>query len=157
AFSGSHQDAIKKGFTALRQRNDEVWEVPYLPIDPKDLGRSYEAVIRVNSQSGKGGVAFILKEDHGLDLPRGLQVEFSKVVQDCPDRRGRGAPSPELGPLFREPSPAEPVAESRTLPEGRSRRLEAMLADGRSIGGTGSGPVEAFVDALRRAGLADLA
>jgi isopropylmalate/homocitrate/citramalate synthase len=77
AFSGSHQDAIKKGFEALAKRNDEFWEVPYLPIDPKDLGRSYEAVIRVNSQSGKGGVAYLLKADHGLELPRALQVEFS--------------------------------------------------------------------------------
>ncbi|MGH7060969.1 MAG: 2-isopropylmalate synthase, partial [Stellaceae bacterium] len=82
AFSGSHQDAIKKGFEALAKRNDALWEVPYLPIDPKDLGRSYEAVIRVNSQSGKGGVAYVLKSDHGLDLPRGLQVEFSRVVQE---------------------------------------------------------------------------
>ncbi len=81
AFSGSHQDAIKKGFEALAKRNDGVWEVPYLPIDPKDLGRTYEAVIRVNSQSGKGGVAYLLKEDHGLDLPRNLQIEFSRIVQ----------------------------------------------------------------------------
>src|SRR5260221_7143032 len=88
AFSGSHQDAIKKGFDALQKRNDDLWEVPYLPIDPKDLGRSYEAVIRVNSQSGKGGVAFVLKADHGLDLPRGLQIEFSKVVQQVADRTG---------------------------------------------------------------------
>src|SRR6266403_239952 len=79
AFSGSHQDAIKKGFEALAGRNDTLWEVPYLPIDPKDLGRTYEAVIRVNSQSGKGGVAYVMKADHGLDLPRALQVEFSRV------------------------------------------------------------------------------
>jgi len=85
AFSGSHQDAIKKGFDALAKRNDPLWEVPYLPIDPKDLGRTYEAVIRVNSQSGKGGVAYVLKADHGLDLPRGLQIEFSKVVQEVAD------------------------------------------------------------------------
>ena len=78
AFSGSHQDAIKKGFEALEKRNDDLWEVPYLPIDPKDLGRTYEAVIRVNSQSGKGGVAYLLKADHGLDLPRALQIEFSR-------------------------------------------------------------------------------
>ena len=89
AFSGSHQDAIKKGFDALEKRNDDFWEVPYLPIDPKDLGRSYEAVIRVNSQSGKGGVAYILKADHGLDLPRGLQIEFSRIVQEVADRTGK--------------------------------------------------------------------
>src|SRR5204862_548285 len=89
AFSGSHQDAIKKGFEALAKRNDEFWEVPYLPIDPKDLGRTYEAVIRVNSQSGKGGVAYLLKADYGLDLPRGLQIEFSKRVQEMTDRTGK--------------------------------------------------------------------
>ena len=80
AFSGSHQDAIKKGFEALGKDYD-VWEVPYLPIDPHDVGRSYEAVIRVNSQSGKGGVAYIMKFEHGLDLPRRLQIEFSSVIQ----------------------------------------------------------------------------
>jgi len=157
AFSGSHQDAIKKGFEALKQRNDAFWEVPYLPIDPKDLGRSYEAVIRVNSQSGKGGVAFLLKEDHGLDLPRGLQIEFSKVVQDWTDRSGKEATSAEIWRLFSATYLAEPVAEYRTLPEGRRSRLEATLASGATIAGQGSGPVEAFVDALRRAGLADLA
>src|SRR5213082_4325288 len=93
AFSGSHQDAIKKGFDALQKRNDDLWEVPYLPIDPKDLGRSYEAVIRVNSQSGKGGVAYLLKADHGLELPRALQVEFSRIVQDWTDRTGKEASS----------------------------------------------------------------
>jgi len=81
AFSGSHQDAIKKGFAAMRQSNSPIWEVPYLPIDPADIGRTYESVVRVNSQSGKGGVAFILEHDHGLQLPRRLQIEFSRVVQ----------------------------------------------------------------------------
>ncbi len=89
AFSGSHQDAIKKGFEALAKRNDDLWEVPYLPIDPKDLGRSYEAVIRVNSQSGKGGVAYVLKADHGLDLPRGLQIEFSSMCRKSPTAPAR--------------------------------------------------------------------
>ena len=86
AFSGSHQDAIKKGLEALEKRNETIWEVPYLPIDPKDVGRTYEAVIRVNSQSGKGGVAYLLKADHGFDLPRGLQVEFSRIVQNWTDQ-----------------------------------------------------------------------
>ena len=89
AFSGSHQDAINKGFKALRASNSKVWEVPYLPIDPADLGRSYEAVIRINSQSGKGGVAYILKSDYGLDLPRLLQVEFCKVIQQIADETGK--------------------------------------------------------------------
>ena len=102
AFSGSHQDAIKKGFEALEKRNDDLWEVPYLPIDPKDLGRTYEAVIRVNSQSGKGGVAYLLKEDHGLDLPRGLQIEFSKIVQEVTDRTGKEMTSGDIWSLFQE-------------------------------------------------------
>jgi 2-isopropylmalate synthase len=156
AFSGSHQDAIKKGFEALKKRNDELWEVPYLPIDPKDLGRSYEAVIRVNSQSGKGGIAYLLQTDHGLDLPRGLQVEFSKIVQDWTDRTGKEASSAEIWRLFSETYLAETIAEYRTIPDGRGRRLEATLANGQEIEGYGSGPVEAFVDALRRAGLAQI-
>jgi 2-isopropylmalate synthase len=153
AFSGSHQDAIKKGFDALKKRNDELWEVPYLPIDPKDLGRSYEAVIRVNSQSGKGGIAYLLQTDHGLDLPRGAQVEFSKIVQDWTDRTGKEASSAEIWRLFNETYLAETITVYRTVPEARGRRLEATLADGRAIEGYGSGPVEAFVDALRRAGM----
>jgi 2-isopropylmalate synthase len=88
AFSGSHQDAIKKGFAAMKQSNSGLWEVPYLPIDPQDVGRSYEAVIRINSQSGKGGVAYVLETDYGLSLPRRLQVEFSQVVQDIADKTG---------------------------------------------------------------------
>src|SRR6267378_3986020 len=100
AFSGSHQDAIKKGFEALAKRNDELWEVPYLPIDPKDLGRTYEAVIRVNSQSGKGGVAYLLKTDYGLELPRTLQVEFSRIVQNCTDRTGKEVSSTDIWTMF---------------------------------------------------------
>src|SRR5438067_6946638 len=102
AFSGSHQDAIKKGFEALAKRNDPLVEVPYLPIDPKDLGRTYEAVIRVNSQSGKGGVAYVLKADYGLDLPRGLQIEFSKRVQEMTDRTGKEVTSADIWSLFEE-------------------------------------------------------
>src|SRR3954454_20372930 len=107
AFSGSHQDAIKKGFDALEKRNDEFWEVPYLPIDPKDLGRSYEAVIRVNSQSGKGGVAYLLKADHGLDLPRGLQVEFSRIIQQWTDESGKEFGSAEIWARFQDAYLAE--------------------------------------------------
>src|SRR3954452_4285998 len=107
AFSGSHQDAIKKGFDALKKRNDDFWEVPYLPIDPKDLGRSYEAVIRVNSQSGKGGVAYLLKADHGLDLPRGLQVEFSRIIQQWTDESGKEVGSAEIWARFQDAYLAE--------------------------------------------------
>lgn len=89
AFSGSHQDAIKKGLTEMRNSNQEIWEVPYLPIDPQDVGRSYEAVIRINSQSGKGGVAYLLEKDHGLNMPRRLQIEFSQVIQKIADDSGK--------------------------------------------------------------------
>ena len=91
AFSGSHQDAIKKGMDAQERSGSKVWDVPYLPIDPKDVGRSYEAIIRVNSQSGKGGVAYLMAADHHLELPRGLQVDFARKVQQITDARGRGA------------------------------------------------------------------
>jgi 2-isopropylmalate synthase len=162
AFSGSHQDAIKKGFDALRKRNDDLWEVPYLPIDPKDLGRSYEAVIRVNSQSGKGGVAYLLKSDHGLDLPRGLQVEFSRVIQARTDESGKEMNSAEIWKSFQQTYLAADrldLVEYHTVPEGRSRLLTATIRtpDGdQIIEGTGNGPVDAFVDALKRAGIAEL-
>jgi 2-isopropylmalate synthase len=96
AFSGSHQDAIKKGFAAQAARNDELWQVPYLPIDPADIGRSYEAVIRVNSQSGKGGVAWVLEQDYGLKLPKRMQADFSKPVQEMADRESRELSSADI-------------------------------------------------------------
>jgi 2-isopropylmalate synthase len=157
AFSGSHQDAIKKGFEALAKRNDDLWEVPYLPIDPKDLGRTYEAVIRVNSQSGKGGVAYVLKTDHGLDLPRGLQIEFSKRVQEVTDRTGKEVTSAEIWSLFQGTylQGGIRLLDYTLLPEPRAgeRRIAATIAiDGaeRRIEGVGNGPIAAFVDALRR-------
>jgi 2-isopropylmalate synthase len=157
AFSGSHQDAIKKGFDALAKRNDTLWEVPYLPIDPKDLGRTYEAVIRVNSQSGKGGVAYVLKTDHGLDLPRGLQIEFSKRVQEVTDRTGKEVTSAEIWSLFEETylNGGVRLVDYSLLPQPRAgeRRISATIAvDGaeRRIEGIGNGPIAAFVDALRR-------
>jgi len=159
AFSGSHQDAIKKGFDALAKRNDALWEVPYLPVDPKDLGRSYEAVIRVNSQSGKGGVAYVLKTDYGLDLPRGLQIEFSKRVQEVADRTGKELTSADIWSLFEETylhKDAVQLVDYSLFPEPRAperRRISAIvLVDGvkRQIEGVGNGPIAAFVDALRR-------
>ncbi|HTV88404.1 MAG TPA: 2-isopropylmalate synthase [Stellaceae bacterium] len=158
AFSGSHQDAIKKGFEALDTRNDDLWEVPYLPIDPKDLGRSYEAVIRVNSQSGKAGAAYVLKADHGLDLPRNLQIEFSKIVQEVADRTGKELTSGDIWLLFKA-SYLERVAvrlvDYTLLPEPRpgERRIDATVEiDGseKRIEGVGNGPIAAFVDALRK-------
>ena len=162
AFSGSHQDAIKKGFDALQKRNDDLWEVPYLPIDPKDLGRSYEAVIRVNSQSGKGGVAYVLKADHGLDLPRGLQIEFSRVVQEVADRTGKEITSEMIWSLFQDTYLGRhgiKLVDYSLLPEPRAgeRRIAATVeVDGpngpteRQIEGVGNGPIAAFVDALQR-------
>src|SRR5581483_1236600 len=132
AFSGSHQDAIKKGFEALAKRNDGVWEVPYLPIDPKDLGRTYEAVIRVNSQSGKGGVAYLLKEDHGLDLPRNLQIEFSRIVQEVTDRTGKEMTSADIWALFEKTylNGRIVLGDYSLLPEPRAgeRRVLATIA-----------------------------
>jgi 2-isopropylmalate synthase len=162
AFSGSHQDAIKKGFDALQKRNDDLWEVPYLPIDPKDLGRTYEAVIRVNSQSGKGGVAYVLKADHGLDLPRGLQIEFSRVVQEVADRTGKEITSEMIWSLFEDTYLGRrgiKLVDYSLLPEPRAgeRRIAATVeVDGpggvttRQIEGVGNGPIAAFVDALQR-------
>ena len=100
AFSGSHQDAIKKGFQAMKNSNDPLWAVPYLPIDPADLGRSYEAVVRINSQSGKGGVAFLLEKDHGVSLPRRLQISMSQKIQKLADESGKEISSPEIWKIF---------------------------------------------------------
>lgn len=162
AFSGSHQDAIKKGFEALEKQNDQVWEVPYLPIDPKDLGRTYEAVIRVNSQSGKGGVAYLLKTDYGFDLPRGLQVEFSKVVQEWTDRTGKEISSSQIWTMFQDTYLSEErlgLVGYRTLPDPQGRLLTATLTVNgteRTIEGRGTGPIDALVDALRQAGIATI-
>ncbi len=157
AFSGSHQDAIKKGFDAQEKRNDPLFQVPYLPIDPKDVGRDYEAVIRINSQSGKGGIAYILQADHGLDLPRPLQIAFSKIAQEQMDEEGKELTSAALWSLFSKTyllsdAPLELLAH-KTFPgaEG-SRTLTAELKqDGaiRTIEGVGNGPIDAFVDALK--------
>jgi len=168
AFSGSHQDAIKKGFEHLEKDakaagksvDDFTWAVPYLPIDPKDIGRSYEAVIRVNSQSGKGGVAYLMKTEHHLDLPRRLQIEFSKVVQAKTDNEGGEVLPDELWDIFEDE-----YLPTETAPWGRFRlkgvstnsslgedvRLEVKLTDRgelKELKGTGNGPVSAFCNAL---------
>ena len=159
AFSGSHQDAIKKGFDAQAKRNDALFQVPYLPIDPKDVGRDYEAVIRINSQSGKGGLAYILRADYGLDLPRPLQVEFSRVAQAQMDRDGKELTSADIWALFQETyllknAPLTLIKQMTAPTSPDSRELVATLArpDGSSliIEGRGNGPIDAFVDALQR-------
>ncbi|WP_140459169.1 2-isopropylmalate synthase [Cellulomonas oligotrophica] len=176
AFSGSHQDAIKKGLDALQVRADAAgtsvdeveWAVPYLPIDPKDVGRSYEAIIRVNSQSGKGGISYLLKSERDLDLPRRLQIEFSQVVQRHTDTYGTEVTADELWSIFSdEYLPATPGGHLEpwgrfalrgtraTSTEGGQDTLEVDLVDRgveRTLRGTGNGPVAAFVDALAEVG-----
>ncbi len=154
AFSGSHQDAIKKGMEAL-DRPYERWEVPYLPIDPVHVGRSYEAVIRVNSQSGKGGVAYILKEEHGLNLPRKLQIEFSKVVQQMAERTGSEVTPAQIWQAFEaEYLPANaPVklTSHETTTTGQKTTTVVELSVGgeaRTLRGRGGGPISALVHAL---------
>ncbi len=157
AFSGSHQDAINKGFGARRKANSALWEVPYLPIDPADVGRTYEAVIRINSQSGKGGIAHVLERDHGLEIPRSLQVEFARVVQGIAEKAGRELDSTEIMQAFAATYfsllPLE-VMDYSTVPAGKGVR--ALTASVRHLGrdatvmGTGAGPVDAFVNAIAK-------
>ncbi len=162
AFSGSHQDAIKKGFAAQRAAEaagNTIWDVPYLPIDPADVGRTYEAVIRVNSQSGKGGIAYLLERDYGLALPRLLQVEFSRAVQAITDATGRELTAADLHAEFRREyvAPAARLAyidHRSSHAGGRSgnEQLTARLAiEGAEtiVSGAGNGPVDAFIHALR--------
>jgi 2-isopropylmalate synthase, yeast type len=157
AFSGSHQDAIKKGFNVRKTANQAIWEVPYLPIDPADVGRSYEAVIRINSQSGKGGVAYVLERDHGLELPKAMQAEFAKVVQQVAEREGRELGPEEIYALFRRTYLAPgalQIVDYTTTPAGRNARsLTATVTwkgKEKTIAGSGSGPVDAFVHALEK-------
>ena len=178
AFSGSHQDAIKKGFEAMAADaatqgcsvDDLLWAVPYLPIDPKDLGRSYEAVIRVNSQSGKGGVAYLLKTDHALDLPRKLQIEFSGVVQSKTDQEGGEVTSEQIWEIFND----EYLPASNSTPDAKWGRFELHatrtssdlsgsvelsvdLRDDSSVSsavGSGNGPIAAFLGVMAERGIA---
>ncbi|CAB4547218.1 MAG: 2-isopropylmalate synthase [Actinobacteria bacterium] len=177
AFSGSHQDAIKKGFEQMEKEasgkgvsvDDLVWAVPYLPIDPKDVGRSYEAVIRVNSQSGKGGVAYLLKTDHSLDLPRKLQIEFSRVVQNRTDQEGGEVSSQKLWDIFTDEYLPAPI-EKADLKWGRFELkkmrtasdldglvdLNLVLRDGAGeleAHGEGNGPISAFLNVLEKQGV----
>ncbi|MFC0313396.1 2-isopropylmalate synthase [Gordonia phosphorivorans] len=170
AFSGSHQDAINKGLDQMKidadaqdsDVEDIVWQVPYLPIDPKDVGRNYEAVIRVNSQSGKGGIAYIMKADHGMDLPRRLQIEFSREIQKITDGEGGEVNPKEMWDVF-----AQEYLEPVTPLERMRQRVDAAEEDGgkdaitavvkvngteREISGSGNGPLAAFVDAVGTVG-----
>jgi 2-isopropylmalate synthase len=156
AFSGSHQDAIKKGMYAQQRSQSEVWDVPYLPIDPQDLGRSYEAIIRVNSQSGKGGIAYLMETEHRLELPRGLQVDFAQKVQAVTDARGGELTADELLALFHEQYLAHDAPyelRSYVHTSGEEDRIVAeVTVDGvaHAIEGVGNGPIAALVDAFAR-------
>ncbi|MEO0327334.1 MAG: 2-isopropylmalate synthase [Pseudomonadota bacterium] len=162
AFSGSHQDAINKGMKALEKANKPQWEVPYLAIDPEDVGRSYEAIIRINSQSGKGGIAYIMAQDYGIHLPRNLQIEMRKEVQRITDDEGRELPSLRIHELFQDRYVIQPGArlkyiDHHTFPSGESgskiRSLDAEISDGgktTKIEGEGTGPIDGFVDALSK-------
>ncbi|MFZ1813565.1 MAG: 2-isopropylmalate synthase [Rhizobiaceae bacterium] len=161
AFSGSHQDAINKGMKAIRKANKPHWEVPYLPIDPQDVGRTYEAIIRINSQSGKGGIAYILQEDHGLNLPRNLQIEFREVIQRITDKEGKELPARRIYQEFLREYVEQPQGRFRFVdhttisdPEVKGRRiLTAEIMDAGkpvTITGKGTGPIDGFVDALAR-------
>ncbi len=158
SFSGSHQDAIKKAFAARKE--GDIWDMPYLPLDPKDLGRSYEAVIRVNSQSGKGGISYLLESEYGLELPRRLQIEFSQVVQGVMDASGKELSAKEIHDLFvREygigtvPAPTHQLVEEAGA-TGTTVKLSAdVVVNGRplTVRGMGNGPIDAFVEGLSAA------
>jgi 2-isopropylmalate synthase len=155
AFSGSHQDAIKKGFAARRE--GDIWEVPYLPIDPRDVGRTYESVIRVNSQSGKGGIAYLLERDYGITMPRRLQIEFSQVVQAVTDATGKELTSEQIWSLFQQEYLSEDgtyVYGGHQLTSQRDQKVERLSlklkcrGQGALLHGEGNGPIDAIVDAL---------
>ncbi|WP_454056347.1 2-isopropylmalate synthase [Cupriavidus sp. Marseille-Q8015] len=156
AFSGSHQDAIRKGFA--RQKEDAIWEVPYLPIDPADLGRSYDAVIRVNSQSGKGGMAYLLEQAHGIYMPRRLQIEFSRAVQRMTDDTGLEASAEDLYALFRREyldreAPLQYVSHRMaSASDGKVEIDMELRRDGQPVRvrGTGNGPIDAVIEAFAR-------
>jgi len=156
AFSGSHQDAIKKGMHAQQSSESELWDVPYLPIDPADLGRSYEAIIRVNSQSGKGGVAYLMETEHHLELPRGLQVDFAQKVQQMTDLRGDELTADELLAAFHEHylahvRPYELGSYTHSSSD-QDAIVARILVDGaeEEVTGGGNGPIDALVDAFER-------
>ena len=155
AFSGSHQDAIKKGFKAIKKSNNPKWEVPYLPIDPADLGRSYEAVVRINSQSGKGGVAFLLEKDHGVSLPRRLQISLSQKIQKLADETGKEITSSQIWEIFDanylKPKNNFSYIKHSSTSDGdlHSLKLEMnMDAKAIKIEGTGNGPIDSFINGL---------
>ena len=159
AFSGSHQDAIKKGFAG--QQAEALWEVPYLPVDPADVGRSYDSIIRVNSQSGKGGIAYLMENGHGIVMPRRMQVEFSGIVQRHTDEHGGEVSAAELWQIFSRHylEAAAPLryVEHHLFEHGEAQGIRItveMEGVTRILSGEGNGPIDAAVHALRMAGVA---
>lgn len=174
AFSGSHQDAIKKGFAARKAKNEELWQLPYLPLDPFDIGRTYEAIIRVNSQSGKGGAAWIILSHLHLDLPRGLQIAFSKIVQEEADRLSRELKPTEIVRLFEEnyhllskprfelldydisadrsTSPAPVPGQTQSSKDLKRRFKGVIVIDGQEhhLVGVGNGAISSLANALNK-------
>ena len=158
AFSGSHQDAIKKGLSAISQSNNPHWEVPYLPIDPSDLGRTYEAVVRINSQSGKGGIAYILEKDHGVSLPRRLQISLSTKIQKVADETGKELLSHEIWDIFDKnfiqgPNKAELISFELNTSDGEndSIKVEAKLNQKKlEFSGSGNGPIDAMIQGINK-------
>ena len=160
AFSGSHQDAIKKGFDEMRKSNRPQWRVPYLPIDPEDVGRSYEAVIRINSQSGKGGVAYIIEKDHGLSLPRRLQIDFSKVIQKIADKTGKELEADLIWETFNKNyvninGKIEYVGHEITSKnDSKGSQIDEIILsindNGKNVSfsGSGNGPIDSFINAM---------
>jgi 2-isopropylmalate synthase len=156
AFSGSHQDAIKKGLSAISQSNNPYWEVPYLPIDPSDLGRTYEAVVRINSQSGKGGIAYILEKDHGVSLPRRLQISLSSKIQKVADESGKELLSHEIWDIFDKnfiqgPNKAELISFELNTSDGENDiiKVEAKLNQNKlEFLGSGNGPIDAMIQGI---------
>ena len=158
AFSGSHQDAIKKGLSAISQSNNPHWEVPYLPIDPSDLGRTYEAVVRINSQSGKGGIAYILEKDHGVSLPRRLQISLSTKIQKVADETGKELLSHEIWDIFDKnfiqgPNKAKLISFELNTSDGEndSIKVEAKLNQKKlEFSGSGNGPIDAMIQGINK-------
>ena len=155
AFSGSHQDAIKKGFQSMKESNDPLWAVPYLPIDPADLGRSYEAVVRINSQSGKGGVAFLLEKDHGVSLPRRLQISMSQKIQKLADESGKEISSSEIWEIFdtnflKPRNNLSYISHNSSTKDDVNHLELKMHMDSKEylISGSGNGPIDSFINGL---------
>jgi 2-isopropylmalate synthase len=167
AFSGSHQDAINKGMAAQDGTAGALWEVPYLPIDPKDIGRTYEAIIRINSQSGKGGVAYLMENDYGFQLPKAMRIEFGKIINDIADERGEEISSAGIHQIFEqeylqsttpftlEDFHAEQIAERSEKEAVACVARIRVNGQMQEIKGRGNGPIDAFVNALNHTKLVD--